>query len=62
MSARRDESQDEEMAPFVLGYAYEALARAASVAGNADQKKDWLDKANEVAERMSDEEMKKLLE
>jgi len=52
-------SQDEELPPFCLGYAYEALARAESVAGNRDRMEDYLQKARAVAERMTDPETRK---
>ena len=54
-------SQGEGIEPFALAYAYEALARAESVAGNAGKKDEWLGKANEVAERITDENTKKMI-
>jgi hypothetical protein len=47
-------SQGEGIDPFALGYAYEALARAESIAGNEDKKNAWLAKANGVAESITD--------
>jgi hypothetical protein len=47
-------SQGEGILPFYLGYAYEALARAESVAGNAQQRDAYLATAREVAGRMPD--------
>ncbi|UCF09915.1 MAG: hypothetical protein JSW65_07610 [Candidatus Bipolaricaulota bacterium] len=54
-------SQREGIDPFALGYAYEALARAESIAGKEDRKKEWLVKANEVAESIADDDTKKML-
>jgi len=51
----------EGILPFYLGYAYEALARAEMVAGNREKMADFLQKASQVAERMSDPEAKKQL-
>ncbi len=48
--------QDE---PFYLGYAYEALARAAAIAGKPDKVKRYLAEARQYAERVTDEEEKK---
>jgi hypothetical protein len=55
-------SRDEELPPFCLGYAYEALARAESAAGNRDQMEVYLQKAKEVAERMTDPDTQKQLQ
>ena len=46
---------------FFVGYAYEALARAEHVAGNHDAKEEYLHKAQEHAERVADNEEKKML-
>ncbi len=54
-------SQGEGMLPFQLGYAYEALARAESVAGNASKVKEYLASARQVVERMTDEETRNQL-
>jgi hypothetical protein len=54
-----DASQGEDLPPFCLGYAYEALARAESVAGNGDKMEEYLKKARAVAERMTDEDTRK---
>ncbi|UCC80498.1 MAG: hypothetical protein JSW64_03795 [Candidatus Zixiibacteriota bacterium] len=47
--------------PFYTGYAYEALARAESVAGNRDKSKEYLLKAREYADKVLDPEIKKML-
>lgn len=54
-------SQGEGMLPFHLGYAYEALARAESVAGNVSKVKEYRSSARQVAERMTDEDARKQL-
>jgi len=53
--------QGEDILPFYLGYAYEALARAEMVAGDREKMKDYLQKAMQVTEKMSDPEAKKQL-
>lgn len=47
--------------PFYLGYAYEALARAEAMSGNAVQAKFYLDKANNASDGVSDEQSKRQL-
>lgn len=42
--------QDNGIGDFDLGYAYEALARAHAVAGDADQAREWLARTVAVAE------------
>jgi tetratricopeptide (TPR) repeat protein len=54
-------SQGDEILPFYLAYAYEALARAAMVAGNPEKVIEYLRKAEQVAEKMTDLEAKKQL-
>jgi len=54
-------SQGEGVAPFYLGYAYEALARAEAVAGNRAQAAEYLAEARRAAERMTDAEAQKML-
>ncbi len=54
-------SRKEGVPPFYLGYAYEALARAEKVAGEADQAKTYLSLAREACEKVSDDEEKKML-
>ena len=46
---------------FDLGYAYEALARAHSVAGRTDEARVWVDKARDVAAQVGDEDDRELL-
>lgn len=47
--------------PFNYGYAYEALARAEFVAGNKDKTKEYLTKAREYADKISNSDHKKML-
>jgi len=49
------------MEPFSLGYAYEALARAESLAGNRDAMSAHLAEARRDAGRITDAETKKML-
>lgn len=46
-------SQGEDVPPFFLGYAYEALARAEATAGNQEKMESMLDKAKNVAEKIT---------
>lgn len=50
-----------EEGPFYLGYAYEALARAASVIGNQTEMEAYLAEARRLAEAISDVEEKQML-
>lgn len=43
---------------FTLGYAYEALARAEGVAGSNAKKAEYLEKARNAADEVTDEESK----
>lgn len=54
-------SQGDDVPPFYLGYAYEALARAAQVIGDQKEMKKYLEEANRVAELIADPEAKKWL-
>ena len=56
-----DVSQEADVPPFFLGYAYEALARAEAVAGNQAALQQHLQQARETAEKVSDPEEKQLL-
>ncbi|MGV3607208.1 MAG: hypothetical protein ACO1RA_12460 [Planctomycetaceae bacterium] len=47
--------------PFYLGYAYEALARAEKLAGNATAAGDYLAKAKQMANQVTKTEDKELL-
>jgi hypothetical protein len=47
--------------PFYLGYAYEALARAASLMNDAANMADYLDRAESLAEQVPDEHDRQLL-
>jgi hypothetical protein len=51
----------EGIAPFYLGYAHEALARAEKVAGNRNEMEEHLGEARKAAERMTDADAKKML-
>jgi hypothetical protein len=51
----------QEDQPFFLGYAYEALARAESLAGNNQKMTDYLQKARGLAEKVPEPNDKKLL-
>jgi len=50
-----------DASPFYLGYAYEALARAETVAGNTMTAKRHLDMASDIASKIPDEEMRAML-
>jgi hypothetical protein len=54
-------SQGEDLPPFCLAYAYEALARAEAVAGQYAQAADYVAQAQAVVERMRDPETKQQL-
>jgi hypothetical protein len=54
-------SQGDDVPPFYLGYAYEALARAESVAGDRVKMEAYLDQARQAAENVSDADSKKWL-
>ncbi len=54
--------QGKDVEPFYTGYAYEALARAESVAGNKEKMMVYLVQAHELAEKMIDLEAKEQLE
>lgn len=54
-------SQDEEVEPFFLGYAYEALARAEAVAGNELEMQAFLEQAHSTAEQIKKEDEKNML-
>jgi hypothetical protein len=55
------ESQKEGVLPFYLGYSYEALARAESVAGDREKAASYLSLARQASEQMTDAEAKKML-
>ena len=54
-------SQGDEMQPFTLGYAYEALARAEMVAGNLEKVEEHLQQAHKLLAVLTDEHEKKFL-
>jgi hypothetical protein len=54
-------AQKEGVLPFYLGYAYEALARAESVAGNENEVEQYLVQAHQVAVSLPDPSAKKQL-
>lgn len=51
----------EDVAPFALAWAYEALARAESAGSNEDKKNAYIVQAKEAAEAMDDADNKKML-
>ena len=50
-----------ELSEFYLGYAFEAVARAQSLAGNTDKATEALEEAKSLSEKIRDEESKKML-
>lgn len=54
-------SQDPDLPPFCLGYAYEALARAESSAGNWKKVKEYIQLARGISTKMKDPDTKKQL-
>jgi hypothetical protein len=54
-------SQSEGIAPFFLGYAYEALARAEAVSANQSEMDEYLNQANQIVEKITDSDEKKML-
>ncbi len=54
-------AQADGVLPFYRGYAYEALARAESVAGNLDEMEKFLISAHQVAATLPDPEEKEAL-
>jgi hypothetical protein len=56
-----ESSQAQDVSPFYLGYAYEALARAEMVAGDTAKKEKFLEKARQTLEMIENPEEKKYL-
>lgn len=54
-------SEQKGVAAVYLGYAYEALARAASIAGDEEMKKEYCKKAEEIAEGIHEKEEREQL-
>ena len=54
-------SRDDSLPPFCLGYAYEALARAESLAGDQTQTSEYLREAQRVTETITDPDTKQML-
>jgi hypothetical protein len=54
-------SQREDVPPFFLGYAHEALARVEALAGNRDLANEHIAEAHRAAEQVTDAEEQKLL-
>lgn len=48
-------SQGDEIPPFFLGYAYEALARAEMVAGSQEMVDKYLQEAHQIVAALKDE-------
>lgn len=55
------ESQKDGVPPFYLGYSYEALARAESVAGDNEKAQSYVALARHICEKVTDPEEKKLI-
>jgi hypothetical protein len=56
------ESAPDEIEEFDLPFAYEAMARAHAVAGEAGEAHEWLARARAAGERIADEDDRVLLE
>lgn len=54
-------SECQGVAPFYLGYAYEALARAAALAGDGTVSAEFLGRARQIAERVEDRDARQQL-
>ncbi len=50
-----------DLAPFYLGYAYEALARAALATGNVDQANQHIAEARRLASQVGEQEEREML-
>jgi hypothetical protein len=50
-----------ELAPFYVGYAYEALARSEMAAGNKAKMNEYLTAARQQCDKVTDQDSKKLL-
>jgi hypothetical protein len=57
----REVTEDADLPPFYLGYAYEALARAAASGRNRQAAMEYIMAAREVAKREQSEEDRQLL-
>ncbi len=56
-----EQCRHEGVLPFYLGYAYEALARAEFSGGDTAKMHDYLEKARDAADRIIEDEEKKML-
>lgn len=54
-------SSGEDVAPFALAYAFEALARAEGIAGNAEVRDEHIARARAVVDMMSDPETQQMV-
>ena len=54
-------SRAEDVLPFYLGYAYEALARAEAVVGDREKSKKYINKAKAAVEKIEKSEDRKAL-
>ena len=54
-------SQEQGVAPFFLGYAYEALARAEAITGDREKMEAYLSEAHKAAEQVSEPDDRKVL-
>ena len=56
-----DISIDDQLEPFYVAYAYEAMARACSISGELDMMEDYLQKGFNAAALVMDQESQALL-
>jgi len=54
-------SQNKAIPPFFLGYAYEALARSEAVSANPEEMDEYLNLMNQIVEKITDSDEKKML-
>jgi hypothetical protein len=54
-------SQEKDVTPFFLGYAYEALARAEAAGGNEEKMQSFLNDARTTAEKIKQADEKNML-
>jgi hypothetical protein len=56
-----DVSQKEDVTPFFLGYAYEALSRAEAVGGNEEAMQSYLNDARNAAQEIKEADERNML-
>jgi hypothetical protein len=54
-------AEEGRLGPFYVGYACEALVRAAAAAGNQDERRSWLARAHREAAAVADDQERALL-